>query len=663
MRINLKKLTAATLLAVLGTAGAAASASVPGAEGAETRHGVLVSYREDSFRDMASMRYDRSPFYMLIDASGDSTAVKLPAEWGDCRIVLGIDTPSEPAGDLDFRVNGSPLGVTPPGRCQWDITDYVTPGENFSLDLTGLGARPHHLYVYATPKRVYVGSYTLATRLVPAVDGHGKPSGEMRLDIVLGGITKKQQDIALEYMLFDGSRHQVAAGRADASPRLGFRATIPDIRPWTTDSPERYMLAIILRDDRTGAHIQTVGTPIRFADMQGGAHGIFTLSGRPVAGKLAIVDPMPESRSARELLAAQLHAGGANMAASGWADPDWDDICEAQGIIAYNSADAPAGGITVDGSARQWGYLVRGFSPVAVSLADTLSLGIDVTNRLDYNSLDDYRLDWELTDLRGVSLGGGKGLALSIRPGESSRVTLASSPMAAAHGDALLNLNWRRAVDGVRIADQQIEIAATTPREPFDPKYQKLKVSKNLYQARRTVIQADASAGRLNLLDLGGWEVDVMGIGVKGSGSHNVAYDKKTRLLDVGGVTYGIDADGALIIDARGREITMSIPSDMAERIVYMGRGPGHSPASEPVNRARISLNRSTPAIEHDEHGMPICHSDTRYLVTADGSGTPVMRIDSSSPFEFSASAPAPGSDVTLNLSCTGLIRILPLRQ
>lgn len=664
MRIYLNKLKAATLLAVLATVWAAASASVPGADGTETRHGLLVSYKEDSFRDMAARRYDRSPFYMRIDCVGDSTTVKLPAEWRGCRVILGIDTPSDPAGTLDFSVNGCRLGSTQPGRCQWEITDYVTPGEKVSLNLPGLGDRPRHLYAYATPKRVYVGSYTLDTRLVPASTVKGKPSGEMKLDIVLGGISKKQQDIALEYMLFDDSRHQVAAGRADASPRLGFKATIPDIRPWNTESPERYMLAIILRDDRTGAHIQTVGTPIRFADMQGSTRGIFTLDGRPLSGRLAVVDPMPDSRSARELLAAQLHAGGANMAASSWADPDWEDICEAQGIIAFNSAEAPVDGITVDGSARQWGYLVRGFSPVAVELIDTLALGIDVTNRLDYGSLDDYRLDWELTDLRGVSLDSGKGIALSVNPGEKSRVTLGSSPLAASHGEALLNLNWRRVVDGVRIVDQQIEISSTAPRQLFEPKYQKLKTGKNMYQAKRTVVQANASAGRLDLLDLGGWEVDITGIGISSGGAdHNAVYDKNTRLLTVGGVTYGIDIDGALIIDSHGKDISMTIPSDMAERIMYMGRGPGHSPASEPVNRARVSLNRSTPAIERDEHGMPISHSDTRYLVTANGSGTPVMRIDSSLPFEFSVSSSSPGSDVNLTLSGKGLIRIVPLRH
>lgn len=664
-----KTILTAAVAAVLGAAWAAASAPVPGQAGAESRRGLLVSYQEDHFKDMASLRYDRSPFYRRIDSNADTMTVSQPREWAGKRLVLGLDMPSEPSGRLAVSVNGTQLPATAVGNCQWDITDLAGNDGNFSLSLKGLGKRPRHLYVYATPKRVYVGSYTVSTQLKPT-DG-GKPVGLMNLDIILGGITRTQKDIALEYMLFDSNRHQVAAGRADASPRLSFKASIPNIKPWTTDDPERYMLAIILRDDRTGAHIQTVGCPLRFADMQtvesSGSPSLATLSGRPLTLKLATLDSVPSDRPARELLASQLHMGGANMVASPWVDPSWDDLCEAWGITAVNESALPVNtldkGIRIDGSQQQWGRLVRGFAPMTVSLSDTVGLVIDVANKSDYRSLEDYLLDWEVVDMRGVTLAGTKGVVTSVEPGQSTLLSLsANSPMTPQHDELLLNLNWRRAADGARIADQQIEIASTKEARIHVPKLQKMKRNKNTYQAKRTTLKVDSDKGRVDLLDLGGWEVDITGLGTSTSRNNNATYDSKSKTITAGGIAYGIDHDGSLIIDPQGNTLRMTIPSDMAERIIYMGRGPGHTPASEPVNKAWISLNRTTPAIEHTETGSTKMHSDTRYLVASDGDGTPVFRLDSDRPFEFSASSPSPGHDVTLTVTGSAPLRILPLR-
>lgn len=655
MTISFRNLCAALMLS--GAATLQVSASVPGAGGLETRPGVPVSYGEDSFRDIASRRFDRSPFYRSISAKGDSVSVNLPAAWRGLRIVLGLDYNAVPKGDkVSVAVNGHPLSPVESGRSQWDITPLLTDGSSkFGIKIDGLGDRKREMYMYATPQRVYVDNYSLSTRLQPATNG--KPAGIISLDIDLGGITRPTKDISFEYMLFDDTRHQVAAGRADAAPHLTFKATVPNINPWNNESPRRYMVALILRDDRTGAHIQTVGTPIRFADLQtiesGGVPIQASLSGQPVVMKLALLDSVPSLLPDREKLAAQLHAGGANMVASPWADPAWVDLCEFWGLTAVDNADIPAGsldsGFQVDGSDSRWSRLMKAFLPVTASVADIPTLDMRFTNRNNYTPLDSYLLDWELVDFNGVTLGGAKGVTVAAEPGQTaSMALLANSPLPPGHPEALLNLSWRRASDGTRIAAEQIEIDGTPHNVPALASPQKLKSAKGKYQAKRTTLAAQRD-GRLDLLDLQGWETDIAGIGPRLARS-SLSYNSKQRVLKGDGVTYAVDNDGSLWIDPSGQTITMTIPGDLSERILYMGRGPWNSPADSD-SKAWISLNRSTPAAERDPDGTVKRHSDARYLILSDSQGKAVLRIDSDKPFEFSASAPAPGADVTLTLT------------
>ena len=58
-------------------AAAAAVTSVVAA--AFDREGLIVPYAEDHFPDMASMRYDRSPYYRAIERAADSATIRIPA--------------------------------------------------------------------------------------------------------------------------------------------------------------------------------------------------------------------------------------------------------------------------------------------------------------------------------------------------------------------------------------------------------------------------------------------------------------------------------------------------------------------------------------------------------------------------------------------------------
>ena len=115
---------------------------------------------------------------------------------------------------------------------------------------------------------------------------------------------------------------RVAAGRADAAPHLRFKARIPDIHRWSTDDPYRYMLAIILRDDRTGRHIMTVGRRCALPTTPPRAGGAGAQC-RALWAWLAALDSIPVTADSREGARAALRAAGANaVIAPAGVDPD-----------------------------------------------------------------------------------------------------------------------------------------------------------------------------------------------------------------------------------------------------------------------------------------------------------------------------------------------------
>jgi len=503
---------------------AAAAATAVAVAAAFDRQGLVVPYAEDHFPDMASMRYDRSPYYRAIERATDSATIMFPADWAGKRIVVGVGYPSDTFALPSLTINGRPArdGVRP---LRWEVAPYSDSPDPASVTLRGLGRRPVRVYAYATPRRVWVDDY----HIVSSLDSADMTTGEFEVDIRLGGIKKTDPTVAVEYMLFDATRHQVAAGRADAAPRLRFRARIPDIHRWSTDDPFRYMLAIILRDDRTGRHIMTAGSPMRFANYtarEGEGPVLNGVGMAPLA--LARLDSVPASPDARASLATQLRAAGANAVISPQGydpDTDWRNVCADRGILCYADGELdPLQLFAADPSDAERPQLPGGFdrmadryARVATELADTATLTIAATTRSPFAPLGDFALDYEFVTPQGRRLTSGEGVVTPGNPRERTLITLfphlpgQKSALPDDMPEAYLNLSWRplrpmAGADSRVTAETQYVIGRPAPLG--EQKLQKLKKKgSGVWKAKGVDLTIGPSTGLPTSLRIDGREL------------------------------------------------------------------------------------------------------------------------------------------------------------
>lgn len=635
------------LLVLIGAATAFTAAAAP-----FDRDGLIVPYAEDNFPDIASMRYDRSPFYRAIEAASDSATIVIPGEWAGKRIVVGVGYPSDSYTIPDLTINGERPG---PGvrPLRWDVTSSLKASGAGSITLRGLGHKPQRVYAYATPTRVYVDRYHITSCL----DSANLDTGLFELDIDLGRIKKRDPSVAVEYMLFDASRHQVAAGRAEAAPHIRFKARIPDIHRWSTDDPYRYMIAIILLDDRTGRHIMTVGSPMRFANYtanKGEGPVLNNVAMQPLA--LAQLDSIPASTDDRRALAAAIRAAGANaVIAPPGCDPDtdWRNFCADDGILCY--ADGSLDPMTLfaadpaeaerpqqpDGFAR----MAHRFARVSTELADTSTVTIAATTRSPFAPLSDFALDYEIVTPEGRRLTSSEYVVTPGEPRERTLITLmprlpgqtsATGPLPDDVSEAYVNIAWRPirpmagATEGVVSDRAQFVIGHPQVAAPLDAR--KIKRKKDVWRARKTDLLLSPVSGLPETLTIEGKQmmsgpvsvtIDGMATRARAASMHydsgsrsviaDISLENPVSDMPVGNIrlAYLIGQNNEVEIRIIQATPGTALVFDSPGERLYLGRGPGDSPASE-WSRARIALYSSKPVTE------TAAHADTRYVTLRD---------------------------------------------
>lgn len=651
---------------------AAAAAASTAVAAAFDREGLIVPYAEDHFPDIASMRYYRSPYYRAIDNAVDSATLHLPADWVGRRIVVGVGYPSDTLSLPDLTINGVDPGPALPHQ-RHDVTHLTGRGVEPVVTLRGLGKTPRRVYAYATPKDVWVESYHLSSSL----DSTDLSTGIFDMEIELGGVTKINPAIAVEYMLFDASRHQVAAGRADAAPNLRFRARIPRIHPWSTDDPYRYLLAIILRNDRTGQHIMTVGSPMRFANYTaapGRGPELNSVSMSPLS--LAALDSIPTGLADREALVAALRASGANavIAPPGInPDTDWRNFCADRGLLCFaDGALDPMILFAADPADAEHPQLPGGmermaarYSRVMTELVDTTTLTLAARTRSPFAPLSDFTLDYELTTPSGEVLTSGNDIVIA---GEArTRVEIPLAPPSPGGlivplipddvDEAFLNIAWRplRPMAGAEVGEptarRQFIIGRYRGLDPIVA--QKLKRKGNTWYAGGLDIAFASTSGLPTSLKSGGRELLGSPVGAMLDGvsvatvATSTTYDKSSRTLRVkldlqnastrmplgnATVTYTVGRDRELDIKVDGAPSGFALTFPSAGDRIYLGRGPGHSPATDPYS-SRIALYQA----KVPEHNSAQAHAETRRLTLLAPAGSPIggYTIRMSSPVEL----------------------------
>ncbi|MDE7449550.1 MAG: DUF4981 domain-containing protein [Paramuribaculum sp.] len=228
----------------------------------------------------------------------------VPETWDGRRVVLAFE------GATSFYyvwVNGNLLGCNMDSKttAEWDITPYVTNGENTLAvevyrwsagsylecqDFWRMSGIERDVYLYSTPVN-YISDY----KVTGALERKNYRDGELTIDVdvvrreapaesgykkVNGRRTKMPYTPTLNvaYKLYDG--HEVVAeGVRPAAPRLTFTSEIPNVKAWNAEHPYLYTLELnLMLDDKV---VETLGSRVGFCTTEV-KDGLLCVNGRPV---------------------------------------------------------------------------------------------------------------------------------------------------------------------------------------------------------------------------------------------------------------------------------------------------------------------------------------------------------------------------------------------
>ena len=219
----------------------------------------------------------------------------LPAGWQGKRVVLCCE------GVISFYyvwINGKLLGYNQDSKtaAEWDITDYLTEGENTIAmevyrwssgsylecqDFWRLSGIERDVYLYATPQR-HIADFTVASLL----DTANYRDGVLSLEAIVDGKAAKS-GATISYELTDGNGRMVASeskavGAKGRNTVTFTKQTLPGIEAWSAENPALYKLTLTLDDGRGNVH--TTGSEVGFRTSEI-RNGQFLVNGKPILVK------------------------------------------------------------------------------------------------------------------------------------------------------------------------------------------------------------------------------------------------------------------------------------------------------------------------------------------------------------------------------------------
>lgn len=220
----------------------------------------------------------------------------LPADWDGRRIVICCE------GVISFYyiwLNGHLLGYNQGSKtpAEWDITDYVEPGENTLAlevyrwsagaylecqDMWRLSGIERDVYLYSTPRQ-FISDY----RVTSSLDNETYKEGLFSLEATVEGASDGTS--ALEYTLEDPSgktvfKEEIPLKSRGLSHVITFDGqALPDVERWSAEHPNLYSLTLALKDAAGRAtHLTGCNVGFRTSEIKDGR---FCINGVPVLVK------------------------------------------------------------------------------------------------------------------------------------------------------------------------------------------------------------------------------------------------------------------------------------------------------------------------------------------------------------------------------------------
>lgn len=198
----------------------------------------------------------------------------IPENWDGRRVILCCE------GVISFYyiwINGELIGYNQGSKTpsEWDITDKLSEGENVIAlevyrwssgsylecqDMWRISGIERDVYLYSTPK-TYIADYKIDASL----DKETYTKGIFGFDIEIKGSDKYDIDYTLE----DKKGHQIIKGTLSSANLSNnglltlTEKELPNIKPWSAESPTLYNFILELKDDK-GVVTEITGCKVGF---------------------------------------------------------------------------------------------------------------------------------------------------------------------------------------------------------------------------------------------------------------------------------------------------------------------------------------------------------------------------------------------------------------
>jgi len=216
----------------------------------------------------------------------------IPSGWDGKEIFLSFDGVSSA---FFVWINGEKVGYSEDSKttAEFNITPFLRKGKNDIAvevyrysdgsylecqDFFRLSGIKRSVWLHARPK-TFIRDFFAKALLV-----NDYSDGLLNLSVDLESNDRRHTVIRLEASLYDGDNKIFGetreAGRADSLALVELTAEIPDVRPWSAESPSLYTLLLTLADNR-GRVLESVSARIGFRTAEV-KDGRFLINGRAV---------------------------------------------------------------------------------------------------------------------------------------------------------------------------------------------------------------------------------------------------------------------------------------------------------------------------------------------------------------------------------------------
>ncbi len=218
--------------------------------------------------------------------------ITLPADWKDKEVFLNFDGVSSA---FYVWVNGEQVGYSEDSKttAEFNITPFIKRGRNSvsvevyrysdgsyleCQDFWRLSGIQRSVWLHARPKAYISDFFAKASLVNNYTDGH------LDLSVALTGHDRKLSGMKLEAGLYEGTTKIFGetrdAGDSDSTAVINLSAGVPQVDPWSAESPSLYTLVLTLADSR-GRVQESVSSRIGFRTSEV-REGRFLINGRAI---------------------------------------------------------------------------------------------------------------------------------------------------------------------------------------------------------------------------------------------------------------------------------------------------------------------------------------------------------------------------------------------